>query len=83
MITELLQTGTKNLLLTIINLLPTMNSILIPDGIVTWLANIIGGVGYFLPIVDMLIMFNIYIGVVNFHIIWKFALRLWEALPFN
>ena len=67
----------------IIAILPDMGSLSLPTGFLEWFVNLLNGTAYFLPIGDFLIMFSIWLIVINWQIIWKVIQRIWDALPFT
>ena len=85
MITEAIMNGFKEVLIWIINLIPSpeqaaeINLIEVANMFV----EIIQGVAYVLPVVDIMIMFGIWFGLYTFFIGWKAIQRLWDALPFT
>lgn len=83
MIFEPILNAIKQAVLFIISLLPTMDFMQIPEGFMTWFTDILSASAYFLPLVDFLAMFGIWLLVVNFEIIWKGIQRVWDALPFT
>ena len=72
----------KNVLLFVINLLPSTN-IDLPTGLIEWINNTLSLVGYFIPVGDMFLMLGIWFAITNFNIIWKIITRIWDALPFT
>lgn len=83
MILEFLMDLIKNVNQFVLGLIPSMDSIQLPIGFMSWLQTIINLSAYFLPIADFLIMFGIWFVVVNFNIIQKLVTRIWDALPFT
>lgn len=85
MITEAIMNGFKEVLMWIINLIPSpeqateINLIEVAN----MFAEIIKGVAYVVPVGDILIMLGIWIGLYTFFIGWKAIQRLWDALPFT
>lgn len=66
-----------------IGILPSLDTLALPDGLVEWLRKICCDVGYFLPMKDFFIMFSIWFLITNFKIVWKVVQRVWDALPFT
>jgi hypothetical protein len=64
----------------IIALIPNLSGLTIPAGFMDWFVNIVQASAYFLPLTDMLVMFGIWMLVINFHIVWKIIQRLWDAI---
>ena len=83
MIVELVFNMIKAVLLTVLDWLPTLDIIIIPDGLLQWFSNICASVTYFLPLTDFLTMFGIWVLVMNFAIVWRLLQRVWDALPFT
>ena len=79
--------GIMNLLKLVINgilaIIPSMSSLALPDGLVSWFQGLVQASAYFLPMADFVIMFGIWMVVTNFSIIWKLVLRVWNAIPFT
>lgn len=83
MIFEPIFNAIKSVVLYMIGLLPTMDFMQLPQNFMTWFTDIMSASAYFLPLADFLIMFGIWLFVVNFEIIWKAIQRVWDALPFT
>ncbi|WP_041719185.1 hypothetical protein [Alkaliphilus oremlandii] len=85
MILEFIFNLLKNLLILVINQLSILefNPLTSAVGILPWLVNILSTVAFFLPIVDLLTIFGIWVGIRNFDIVWKVIQRIWDALPFT
>ena len=81
MITELILLPFKLLFLALINLMPTMQEVPLPDGIMTWFSNTLSLVAYILPVPDMLIIFGLWVLFVFFKFNWRLLQRIWDALP--
>ena len=81
MITELLINIFVIPLNLIISLLPTLNFRTLPSEITVWFANILLSVGYFLPVADLLVIFGLWMLVINFNVVWKLILRIWDSIP--
>ena len=81
MITELILQPVQNLLIFVISLVPDLDIITIPVGLLSWFTNVVGGISYFLPMTDLLAIFGLWLLTKNFHIIWKIIQRLWDAIP--
>lgn len=82
MITELLINIFVTPLELIISLLPSLHFKTLPYELAVWFANILMSVGYFLPVADLLVIFGLWMLVVNFNIVWKLILRIWDSIPF-
>jgi len=82
MITELLINIFVIPLELIISLLPSLNFLTLPTELAVWFANILLSVGYFLPIADLLVIFGLWMLVINFNVVWKLILRIWDSIPF-
>lgn len=82
MITELLINIFVIPLELIISLLPSLNFLTLPSELAVWFANILMSVGYFLPVADLLVIFGLWMLVVNFNVVWKLILRIWDSIPF-
>lgn len=82
MITELLINIFVIPLELIISLLPSLNFLTLPSELAVWFANIFMSVGYFLPVADLLVIFGLWMLVVNFNVVWKLILRIWDSIPF-
>lgn len=67
----------------ILDKLPALPSIPNMDSILATLKNIINTVAYFIPLNQFLIMFGIWIAIVNFNFIYKLITKVWESIPFN
>lgn len=81
MITELLINIFVTPLELIISLLPSLNFSQ-PSELAVWFANILMSVGYFLPVADLLVILGLWMLVVNFNVVWKLILRIWDSIPF-
>lgn len=86
MITELLINIFVTPLELIISLLPSLNFLTLPTNLkfselAVWFANILMSVGYFLPVADLLVIFGLWMLVVNFNVVWKLILRIWDSIP--
>lgn len=81
MITELLINIFVTPLELIISLLPSLNFLTLPSELSVWFANILMSVGYFLPVADLLVIFGLWMLVVNFNVVWKLILRIWDSIP--
>lgn len=82
MITELLINIFVIPLELIISLLPSLHFKTLPYELAVWFANIFMSVGYFLPVADLLVIFGLWMLVVNFNVVWKLILRIWDSIPF-
>lgn len=82
MITELLINIFVTPLELIISLLPSLNFLTLPSELAVWFSNILMSVGYFLPVADLLVIFGLWMLVVNFNVVWKLILRIWDSIPF-
>ena len=82
MITELLINIFVIPLELIISLLPSLNFLTLPTELAVWFANILLSVGYFLPVADLLVIFGLWMLVINFNVVWKLILRIWDSIPF-
>lgn len=83
MLLELIFNLIKKLLLFIVNALPAMPSIDIPNNLVDKFTNICTGVSYFLPMESLLAIFGIWVTYKFVIINWKVIQRVWDALPFT
>jgi len=81
MITELLINIFVTPLELIISLLPSLNFSTLPKELAVWFANILFSVGYFLPVADLLVIFGLWMLVINFNVVWKLILRIWDSIP--
>lgn len=81
MITELLINIFVTPLELIISLLPSLNFLTLPSELAVWFSNILMSVGYFLPVADLLVIFGLWMLVVNFNVVWKLILRIWDSIP--
>ena len=81
MITELLINIFVTPLELIISLLPSLNFFTLPNELAVWFANILLSVGYFLPVADLLVIFGLWMLVINFNVVWKLILRIWDSIP--
>jgi hypothetical protein len=81
MITELLINIFVTPLELIISLLPSLNFLTLPNELALWFANILISVGYFLPVADLLVIFGLWMLVINFNVVWKLILRIWDSIP--
>lgn len=67
----------------VINLIPSMESIVIPTDIFNTFDYLFEMSAYFIPFQDIFLMISIWVVVVNFHFIYSVIMRLWDALPFT
>lgn len=82
MITELLINIFVTPLELIISLLPSLHFKILPYELAVWFANILMSVGYFLPVADLLVIFGLWMLVVNFQTTLKLIHRIWDSIPF-
>lgn len=83
MILEFIMDLIRNINQFVLDIIPSMNAISLPQGFMTWFTDIVNASMFFLPIPDFLIMFGIWLVIVNFNIIQKLVFRIWDALPFT
>ncbi len=83
MLVELIVGAIVSVFVGLLSLLPAFTSFVIPDGVLTWFSSILGMVGYFVPVRDLLVMLGIWLAVVNFSVVWRLIQRAWDALPFT
>lgn len=83
MILDLLFNGIYIILDGLLNLVPKLDTVQIPDGIFSALSYLTDFAGYFLPLSDLALIFGLYVVVTNFRFIYNLFFRLWDALPFT
>ncbi|MBO8161985.1 MAG: hypothetical protein H0Z24_10190 [Thermosipho sp. (in: Bacteria)] len=83
MIVEAVLNLIKALLLVVIGALPSLDMIQLPVGFMDWFTSQVSAAAYFLPVSDFLIMFGIWVLVINFQTVWRIIQRVWDALPFT
>lgn len=65
-----------------IDKLPSLPSIPNLDEIITFISEIMELVSYFLPLTDLVLIFSLWILIINFNFIWKVITKVWESIPF-
>lgn len=81
MVTEFLIDILVTPLQLVISLMPSLSFISLPDGFYVWFSNIVSTVGFFLPVSDLIIIFSLWMLVINFDFVWKLILRIWDSIP--
>lgn len=67
----------------LISLLPQFDAISIPSNMLEGFIYIFDLCNYFLPCGDMVLIFGLWLSVVNGQFIYSLIMRLWDALPFT
>ena len=67
----------------LISLLPRFDAIVIPSNLLEGFIYIVDLCNYFLPFKDMILIFGLWLSVVNGQFIYSLIMRLWDALPFT
>lgn len=67
----------------LISLLPQFDAISIPSNMLEGFIYIVDLCNYFLPCSDMVLIFGLWLSVVNGQFIYSLIMRLWDALPFT
>ena len=80
MIFEFILDILKNSLVWLIGLVP-VPEISLGDSVVNSFIEMFQVISYFLPVRDILIMLNIWLGICTFNVVWKLIQRFWDALP--
>jgi len=84
MIIEGILNGIKDVMMWLLNLLPSPEQTAGAGlgGVSETFIDIIQGVAYVFPVGDILLMLGIWFGIYTFTIAWKIIQRIWDALPF-
>jgi len=80
MIFEFILDVFKNSLVWLIGLVP-VPEISLGDSVINSFIEMFQVISYFLPVRDILIMLNIWLGICTFNVVWKLIQRFWDALP--
>ena len=82
MIIEAILNIFKSALIWLIGLVPAPEISLGLGAVVNSFIEMLQVASYFLPVGDILVMFQIWFSIYTFSIVWKLIQRLWDALPF-
>jgi len=66
-----------------IDMLPSLPSLPQIEVIKNFLLEMIDTVSYFLPMNHLLLIYGLYIGIINFNFFYKVITKVWESIPTN
>lgn len=66
-----------------IDQLPSLPSLPQIEEIKAFLLELIDTVSYFLPMQHLLLIFGLYIAIINFNFFYKVITKVWESIPAN
>ena len=81
MIADLILAPVKILFFSLLDLLPTLDTIVLPSNFFSWFTDILSLVAYMLPLGHMFAIFGAWIFFTYFHVTWAVLQRIWDALP--
>lgn len=65
----------------LIDLLPTLDAIAIPENALSSMGDVFGAIGYIVPWKGLLPIFTISFSILGFRIMWAFILRIKSFIP--